>query len=324
MTKLSIIMPAYNAERTIRMAINSVTQILNNNVELIVVDDGSTDDTAVICSTYQEKYPSIKIIKILNGGVSNARNIGVDNACGEYIMFIDSDDENLLNNRDLEILNRNPEFVLFSHSVKKITGKEMIIGNNNICIRVGELSQYIVENYDLFSSPWAKIYKRKLIVQNKLRFIINQKYGEDTSFVFSYLSTIKSNIDVSNIVSYRYYLYSNSASGFRSYHKEMNLYLYNILNSYLKLDASSDCVEKMANYLFDKAIMHYYLHNNFKNFKSNYLKTYGVFKDFINVRTISDEVLKYVFPVNDKNIRKMYMSNIIYKVKNYIKRIVWR
>lgn len=322
--RLSIIMPAFNAGKTIKMAIDSVTSILNDNVELIIVDDGSTDDTSVISSTYQEEYPSIRILKVPNGGVSNARNIGINNACGKYIMFMDSDDENLLSNTDLEILDNNPEFVLFSHTIRKTTGKEVAIKNDNMCVPVDELSQYIVCNYDAFSSPWAKIYKRDLIIQNDMRFIRNQKYGEDTSFVFTYLSTIKNDISVSDIVSYRYYLYANSASGFRTYYSEMNQYLVNILNSFLKINGSSNCVDKIANYLFDKAVMHYYINNNLKEFESNYLKTYDFFKDYINEETVNNEVLRYRFPVSEKNIKQIYIMNFIYKVKIFVKKIVWR
>lgn len=322
--KLSIIMPAYNAGKTISMAVNSVAKILSNDVELIIVDDGSTDDTAEICSIYQEKYQTIKVIRVTNGGVSNARNIGIENARGEYIIFVDSDDESLLNKRDLEILNKDPEFVLFSYSIKKATGKENLVVNSNACIKVKELAQYIIYNYDAFSSPWAKVYKRELIIRNGLRFIVNQEYGEDTSFVFSYLSTIKNEIYVSDIVSYRYYLYANSASGFRTYHKEMNLYLYNIFNSYLKLNESDDCAGKLANYLFDKAVMHYYIHDNLENFESDLLKTYDYFKDYIVEESINDEVLQYKLPINEKNIRKMYMMNLIYKAKHLVKKIVWR
>lgn len=100
--------------------------------------------------------------------------------------------------------------------------------------------------------------------------------------------------------------------------------MYNILNSYLKLNASNNYAGKLANYLFDKAIMHYYIHNDLKNFESNFLKTYDYFKNYIVEETINNEVLKYKFPVNEKNIRKLYMMNLIYKVKNLVKKIVWR
>lgn len=322
--QISIIMPAYNSERTIKRALDSVTSILCDDIELVIVDDGSTDNTFNICNSYQEKYPSIKIVKSQNMGVSNARNKGMDLSAGKYIMFMDSDDENLLNKEDFDILKKNPEFVLFSYSVKKaFEKKEKFSIVPKEYIKAPLLPRYIIENYDLFSSPWAKIYKKDLIKKNKLQFPNNQKYGEDTVFVFSFLSFIKNEILVSNIISYKYYLYSNSASGFKVYHNKMNQYLYNILKSYLAMNGERQYIEKLANYLFDKAIMHYYLNNNFQEFKINYLETYDYFKEYMNPDTINNEVFKYKYPVNEK-ILEIYTRNLKYKLKNNIKKILWR
>lgn len=322
---LSIIMPAYNAEKTIDNSVNSVVQILDDNVELIIIDDGSTDNTYNKCARYCRKYSSIRLIKFQNSGVSNARNIGLDISCADYVMFVDSDDENLLTNNDLKILDSKPEFVLFSYLVKKQrNNKEYKILNTNTVVSKSDIARYIIDNYDLFSSPWGKIYKKDLIKKNNLQFIANQKYGEDTAFVLSYLSLIKNEILVSNIISYRYYLNSSSASGFKVYHKEINLYLYNVLQSYLKLNADKNCTERMANYLFDKAIMHYYLNNNNKNFKTNYSKTYEIFADYLNCTIINKEVLKYKFPLSESNIRYVYRKNVVFKLKNAIKKIIWR
>ena len=322
---LSIIMPAYNAEKTIDNSINSVAQILDDNVELIIIDDGSTDNTYDKCARYCRRYSSIRLVKSQNVGVSNARNIGLDISCADYIMFVDSDDENLLTNDELKILDSKPEFVLFSYLVKKQrNNKEYKVLNTKAVVNKSNIATYIIDNYDLFSSPWGKVYKHALIKENRLRFIANQKYGEDTAFVLSYLSLIKNEILVSNIISYRYYLTSSSASGFKVYHKEMNLYLYNVLQSYLKLNADKNCTERMANYLFDKAIMHYYLNNNKKSFKLNYLKTYNLFANYLNCETINEEVLKYKFPLSENSIRYVYRKNVIFKLKNAIKKIIWR
>lgn len=322
--KLSIIMPVYNAEKTIRMAINSVVGILNDSVELIIVDDGSTDTTSEICRAYKEKFLSIRTIKLVNGGVSNARNVGIDNACGEYIMFIDADDENLLNRKDLEILDKNPEFVLFSYVMKVLTGKEKSYATNNTQILASELPGFVANNYALCSSPWAKIYKRELILQSGLKFLKDQKYGEDTTFVFSYLASIKNEIIVRETVAYRYYIYANSASGFRSYYKVMNLYLYNILNAYLKFNAESIHTGNIANYLFDKAIMHYYINNNLREFENRFIETHDYFKDYLNIETINRESLNYIFPVSKESIRKIYLINIGYKIKKIIKSVIWK
>ena len=318
-------MPAYNAEKTIENSVNSVVQILDDNVELIIIDDGSTDNTYDKCVRYCRRYSSIRLVKFQNSGVSNARNIGLDISCADYVMFVDSDDENLLTNDDLKILDSEPEFVLFSYLVKKQrNNKEYKILNTKTIVNKSDIARYIIDNYDLFSSPWGKIYKKNLIKEYSLQFIVNQKYGEDTAFVLSYLSLIKNEILVSNIISYRYYLNSSSASGFKVYHKEINLYLYNVLQSYLKLNADKNCTERMANYLFDKAIMHYYLNNSNKDFKSNCSKTYEIFADYLNCTIINNEVLKYKFPLSESNIRYVYRKNVVFKLKNAIKKIIWR
>ncbi len=90
---VSIITPCYNSADFVKLTINSVLAQSYTNWELIVIDDKSTDDTCKIVETYTEKYPNIKLIKLeKNGGVANARNVGLAEAKGKYIAFLDSDD----------------------------------------------------------------------------------------------------------------------------------------------------------------------------------------------------------------------------------------
>ena len=90
---LSVIIPVYNVERYISRCIDSViSQHLNNEIELLLVDDGSKDLSGKICDEYASKYSWIRAFHIPNGGVGNARNYGLKQASGEYITFIDSDD----------------------------------------------------------------------------------------------------------------------------------------------------------------------------------------------------------------------------------------
>ena len=88
---ISIIIPVYNGEAFIQRSLNNVLAQTFKDWELIVIDDGSTDSTLKILTSYK-KYSNIKIIHKKNGGVSSARNVGIDNASGEYITFIDVDD----------------------------------------------------------------------------------------------------------------------------------------------------------------------------------------------------------------------------------------
>ena len=88
---VSIIVPAYNAERTINRCIDSILKQSYGNLEIIIINDGSKDSTEEKCMKYI-KNKKIKYIRIKNSGVSNARNIGIENSTGTYIMFVDSDD----------------------------------------------------------------------------------------------------------------------------------------------------------------------------------------------------------------------------------------
>lgn len=89
---ISVIIPAFNAETTIIRCVNSIQRQTYSNLEIIIVNDGSKDTTEKAVKSLQEKDNRIKLITIPNGGVSHARNIGIDNATGEYIAFVDSDD----------------------------------------------------------------------------------------------------------------------------------------------------------------------------------------------------------------------------------------
>ena len=92
MDLISIIVPVYNVEEFIDVCLLSITKQTYSNLEIIIVDDGSTDNSGKICDQWEEKDNRIKVIHKQNGGLSDARNVGLDNAAGEWIMFVDSDD----------------------------------------------------------------------------------------------------------------------------------------------------------------------------------------------------------------------------------------
>lgn len=92
MVKISIIVPVYNSSRYLEKCFDSIRDQTYTDFEVIVINDGSTDCSGEICDKYAELDNRFKIIHKENGGVSKARNIGIDNANGEYITFIDSDD----------------------------------------------------------------------------------------------------------------------------------------------------------------------------------------------------------------------------------------
>ena len=90
---LSVVIPVYNCEKYINQCINSIlSQPCSNNIEIIIVDDGSTDKSGYICDKLCERYNNIAVIHKENGGVASARNIGIEKATGDYIAFVDGDD----------------------------------------------------------------------------------------------------------------------------------------------------------------------------------------------------------------------------------------
>ena len=91
--KISIIVPVYKVEKYIDKCIKSIIDQTYENIELILVDDGSPDNCGKICDEYAAKDSRIKVIHKENGGLSSARNIGIENSIGDYIMFFDSDED---------------------------------------------------------------------------------------------------------------------------------------------------------------------------------------------------------------------------------------
>ena len=91
--KYSLIVPLYNRQDTIKNCIESLLVQEETDYEIIIVDDGSTDNSGILADEYALKYPFIKVIHKENGGLSSARNVGLEVACGEYVLFPDSDDE---------------------------------------------------------------------------------------------------------------------------------------------------------------------------------------------------------------------------------------
>ena len=92
MPKVSFIVPVYNAGKYLHRCIDSLMQQSFTDFEVLLVDDGSSDDSGKICNDYAAKDERVKVFRKVNGGVSSARNLGLDNASGEYISFVDADD----------------------------------------------------------------------------------------------------------------------------------------------------------------------------------------------------------------------------------------
>lgn len=214
---ISVIVPAYNAEACICKCIESVLKQTLDNFELIIVNDGSTDDTLEICKKYL-KDKRVHLIDKNNGGVSSARNAGIKEAQGEYITFVDVDDyvsadlcstlvDNIeKNDVDLCICGFNLDI---NGKVKAQFLPSELVRNRSY--NISELFNVFEEIYigNYFNSPWAKCYKGKLISHE-----FNKEFslGEDLLFNLNYLQNCQS-IYISESAPYYYcILQANSLS----------------------------------------------------------------------------------------------------------------
>ena len=163
--KISIIVPVYNVEKYLSKCIDSIINQTYKNIEIILVDDGSTDNSSKICDKYAKKDNRIKVIHKKNGGLSDARNVGIENANGIYVSFIDSDDyveltmiERLYNS----CLKYNSEisccgkFVEYDNKVVlKNIGKDFCVSSKEALVRM-----LTFDNID--TSAWDKLYLKEL------------------------------------------------------------------------------------------------------------------------------------------------------------------
>lgn len=204
--KISIIVPVYNVEQYLRRCLESIRAQTFADFECICVDDGSPDGSGGILDEYAEKDSRFVVIHKENGGVSSARNAGLDAAKGEWIAFCDSDDwvescmlEKMLSGKDAEcsemIVCGAKDTLNLNTFLMKYCDKDMD-GNNALSA--------------LFSSVWAKLYRRKYIIENNLFFPENIRLGEDVFFTYSYMANVHKILCISG--NYYNYFVSNEDS----------------------------------------------------------------------------------------------------------------
>lgn len=205
--EISIIIPVYNAEKYLRKCLESVLSQTFVFFECLLVDDGSTDGSGKICDEYASSDLRFKVFHKTNGGVSSARNVGIRNATGAWITFVDADDfvkvDYLAN--------------LHSHTSSTI---DMVISyaeihrNNGSIDRENYPSKLITrENFDeMFidndiqwhTSPWSKLYRREIIEKNNLSFCVGMHISEDALFNFKFMALSRS-IYISKDTDYCYF-----------------------------------------------------------------------------------------------------------------------
>lgn len=206
--KYSVIIPIYKAQDTLKRCVDSLLIQNCADAEIILVNDGSPDDCGKICEEYAAKFPQIKYIDKENGGVSSARNAGIDVAEGKYILFVDSDDYvpgSFFGEIDKALTEYEWDLVLFSHYItdgKKVTERRFAPYSAKNGMETAERIANEISGSTI-NSPCAKIYKRSIIEENSVRFNEKLYIGEDWGFNIKYALNVSS---ISRIDKPLYYL----------------------------------------------------------------------------------------------------------------------
>lgn len=187
MEKVTIIVPIYNVEKYLKEAIESTINQTYKNLEIILVDDGSTDNSGKICDEYTKIDNRIKVIHKNNGGLSDARNAGLDNATGKYIMFLDSDDFleiDAVENMHKEIVDKDAEYVIGNYINATEEGekweKPVFDLEKYKPFRLS-INDHMNSFFIMNSSVCNKIFKKEFIDKLNLRFVVGLP-AEDAIF----------------------------------------------------------------------------------------------------------------------------------------------
>ena len=207
MKKLSILIPAYNVERWLPRCLNSILSQVEDDVEIVIVDDGSTDTTLQCANEFAEKWNDIRVFSKHNEGVGAARNYLLDKACGEFIWFVDSDDyiaESALQHI-LSELNSTIDLLSVSYNGGVFTPFE------------GSTTEYIQKGY-INGYLWTKIIRRSVIEDAHIRFD-PQRYSQEDWFFLMQVYPLLGNIKQITLQAY-VYCDDNENSVMREAHAE--------------------------------------------------------------------------------------------------------
>ena len=237
---ISVIVPVYNCENVLHYCIDSILNQTYKDFELILVDDGSTDKSGKICDEYADQDSRIRVFHKKNGGVSSARNVGIDNAKGEYICFVDSDDFVSLKYIEtlLEIKKRHQDIDNIWCSFRTVDSYNVEL--SDIVIKQSEMifnRIHIMDLHDkrLDAGPVCKLYSYSIIDKFSIRYDETISLGEDLLFNYQYLDCTNGKIILLSEGLYYYYT-SNKSSLTQKFHNglfEKYTFIHQRIREYL-------------------------------------------------------------------------------------------
>lgn len=265
--KISIIVPVYNSESTLNHCIDSVINQTIDGWELLLINDGSTDCSGRICEEYCMNDSRIRVIHKKNEGVSVARNVGIENSKGEYVIFLDSDD--YLEKNALETALRAGEtyaadVVMFgfyyhfndNNLVKSNKVNNFFCGDNE-CFVENVFSEVFCK--ELLNPPWNKLIKKAILLQEQIQFISEFSICEDMIFTLEVLEKSKKIIFLEEpLYHYIYKKGNNLVNKFHAnYYEALSFYISKVKPYLRNFGAEKDVVLIMNTFFVNQTIAYF-------------------------------------------------------------------
>lgn len=270
---VSIIVPVYNSSKYLRKCIDSILEQSYKELEILLIDDGSTDDSRTICEKYASDDVRVIYKRKKNGGVSSARNQGLALAKGEYIIFVDSDDfleKEIIEKAIDEIKEKDVDLVIWNalevnNGITKKCKRINIKQNLDNSIKAALVANYYEDFYwgDYIRAVWGKMFKASLIKKNNLKFNEQLYIGEDAVFMMQYVSWTKK---IKSINEYGYFYRILPSSAVRRYKTDLLQQSKIQLHEYIKIlgDEINEPVVQSALCVFQWDIFHTLLLNELR------------------------------------------------------------
>lgn len=324
---ISVIIPVYNAEKYLTACIDSVLAQTYANIEVILVNDGSKDSSGKICDAYKSQDIRIKVIHIENGGVSRARNIGINTCNGDYLCFIDADDTitpNYIDNFVEAIEEKVKIYIQGIRIIRQDSSVDLVVYKQTGIQSVNEI--FSINNLCSHGYAACKMYNTSLIKDNKINFPQDIKFSEDLLFILECL-LYTDKIKYIGGAGYNYFLREGNASSkeypletefkcWKTYSSLINKlsqeYHLNIIKNSNVAEIYSMLFSRVRNALYNQSIKtttRRKIYRNLTEAEKNILYKYK----YISNKAVQ---IGYIFlKFNLLSIMDMYFA-IIYKLKN--------
>jgi len=269
MKKTTIIVPVYNSYSVIDKCINSIINQTYKNIELLLINDGSSDQSLDKLKQFEKSYNFIRFIDKKNEGVAKTRNLGIKEATGEYIMFIDNDDyidEDYVERFVNEIEKSKSDVVCGGYRRENSEGR--IIKKRSL--HNTSWSKYIV------MAPWAKIYRKEFIENNRIEFL-TYPIGEDVYFIMQLIAK-KAKFHIFSYIGYTWYFNEESVSNTKQKGLKEDINIFGLLEKIVKLFPEKG---KYDRYFIHKYCIWYLLFSGRNSSKQKFILNYKEMKEWL-------------------------------------------